>query len=343
MPPNARDEADGRMKDEACERLIAPQASPIKYEASYINIAMFTYFHTASAYGIYLAITEAKWATILLAIILHEAAIVGTTAGSHRLWAHRTYKAKLPLQILLMLLQSFACQYSAFHWARDHRLHHKFCDTDGDPHNATRGFFFSHIGWLLVKKHPEAKKRIKRIDMSDLMENKVLMFQKKYSTSFIGTICFILPTIFPMYFWNETFASAWHLTILRVLISLHVTFLVNSAAHAFGNKPYDRNITPSQSISISLATLGEGYHNFHHVFPWDYRAAELGNNAVNFTTLFIDFFAWLGWAYDLKTVGNDVIAKRVERTGDGTNLWGWGDKDMPKEHEEIAKVLSKGD
>jgi fatty-acid desaturase len=65
-------------------------------------------------------------------------------------------------------------------WARDHRVHHKYSETDADPHNAKRGFFFSHIGWLLCRKHPEVKKKGKKIDISDLENDPVLAFQKKY-------------------------------------------------------------------------------------------------------------------------------------------------------------------
>lgn len=65
----------------------------------------------------------------------------GITAGAHRLWAHRTYKAKLPLRILLAILQTASFQNHIYEWARDHRAHHKFTDTDADPHNATRGKF----------------------------------------------------------------------------------------------------------------------------------------------------------------------------------------------------------
>lgn len=64
-------------------------------------------------------------------------------------------------------------------WARDHRMHHKYSETDADPHNATRGFFFSHIGWLLVRKHPDLKNKGKGLDMSDLYEDKIALFQKK--------------------------------------------------------------------------------------------------------------------------------------------------------------------
>lgn len=79
---------------------------------------------------------------------------------------------------------------------------------------------------------------------------------------------------------------------------------------------------------MAILAFGEGWHNYHHVFPWDYKTAELGNYRANFTTFFIDCMAKIGWAYDLKTVAPDTIKRRIERTGDGTHhTWGWGDKD----------------
>lgn len=108
---------------------------------------------------------------------------MGITAGAHRLWAHRSYKAKWPLRLMLMIFNTIAFQDAAYHWARDHRVHHKYSETDADPHNATRGFFFSHIGWLLCKKHPEVKVKGKGVDVSDLKSDHILMFQKKYNRS----------------------------------------------------------------------------------------------------------------------------------------------------------------
>ncbi|XP_072933010.1 acyl-CoA Delta(11) desaturase-like [Epargyreus clarus] len=249
-------------------------------------------------------------------------AALGVTAGAHRLWSHRTYKAKMPLQIILMLFNCVACQRTVVKWARDHRLHHKYSDTDADPHNAARGLFFSHVGWMLVKKHPEAIEKGKLIDASDLTSNPVLMFQEKYAVYLFGSICFLVPTLVPIIFWDESLLNSWHVTLFRYAFSLNVAFLVNSAAHRWGYKPYDSRIMPSQSIFISILTLGEAFHNYHHVFPWDYRTAELGNDKINFSTKFIDFFAWIGWAYDLKTAPNHMIKTRIQRTGDGTNLWG---------------------
>lgn len=78
-----------------------------------------------------------------------------------------------------MLFQTAAFQNHLYEWVRDHRVHHKFTDTDADPHNAQRGFFFSHIGWLMVRKHKDVMNKGKTVDLSDLEADPVVMFQKK--------------------------------------------------------------------------------------------------------------------------------------------------------------------
>ena len=77
--------------------------------------------------------------------------------------------------MLLLLLQN-----DIYEWSRDHRVHHKFSETDADPHNARRGFFFAHVGWLLCKKHPQVKERGKTVDMSDLLQDPIVVYQRKY-------------------------------------------------------------------------------------------------------------------------------------------------------------------
>ncbi|KAH8353861.1 hypothetical protein KR084_009378 [Drosophila pseudotakahashii] len=307
------------------------------------NIIAFGYLHLAALYGAYLMVASAKWQTVITAYLLYVVSGLGITAGAHRLWAHRSYKAKWPLRVILVIFNTIAFQDAAYHWARDHRVHHKYSETDADPHNATRGFFFSHVGWLLCKKHPEVKAKGKGVDLSDLRADPILMFQKKYYMLLMPIACFILPTAGPMYFWGESFVNAWFVaTMFRWCFILNVTWLVNSAAHKFGGRPYDKFINPSENISVAILAFGEGWHNYHHVFPWDYKTAEFGKYSLNFTTGFIDFFAKIGWAYDLKTVSTDIIKKRVKRTGDGTHAtWGWGDVDQPKEEIEDAVITHK--
>lgn len=309
------------------------------------NILLFAYLHFAAVYGLWLMLTSAKWATGILAMTLYSMSGLGITAGAHRLWAHKAYKAKWPLRLILMVFNTIAFQDCAIHWSRDHRVHHKYSETDADPHNATRGFFFSHIGWLLCRKHPDVIAAGKKLDISDLEQDPILHFQRKYYLILMPLFCFILPTVMPVYLWGETWANAWFVaTMFRYCFILNVTWCVNSAAHKWGDKPYDQNINPAENRGVAIFALGEGFHNYHHVFPWDYKTAELGNYRMNFTTAFIDFFAKIGWAYDLKTVSTDIIKKRAERTGDGSHLlWGYGDTDQNQDEKNMIPIINKKD
>jgi len=271
---------------------------------------------------------------------------LGITAGAHRLWSHRAYKATWHLRLILMLLHTLAFQTSVHEWVRNHRVHHKNSDTDADPHNVHRGFFFTHYGWMLVRKHPAVKEKGKRIDWSDLDADPVLGFQKRYYLILMPILCFLIPSAVPVYLWGETWTNAYHIAaVLRQVVTLHMTLITNSITHwpdTWRKRPYDKNICPSENFMVSLLTLGEGWHNFHHVFPWDYKTAEIGGNRINPTTHFIDFCARIGWAYDLKTVPMSVVKKRVERTGDGTHeIWGWGDKDMTTSDKNLVHVINK--
>ena len=73
----------------------------------------------------------------------------------------------------------FPIQTHFYKWIRDHRTHHRYTETCADPHDATRGFFFSHIGWLMVKRDPAVKEYGSKIDMSDIAADPVIKFFDK--------------------------------------------------------------------------------------------------------------------------------------------------------------------
>ncbi|KAH8389181.1 hypothetical protein KR200_003935, partial [Drosophila serrata] len=296
------------------------QAQTWKQSLVWRNIIIFTVLHIASLYGGYLLVTQTKPATILFTFVIYSLGMLGLTAGTHRLWSHRSYKAKWPARLFLVILNCLTFQDSIFVWVRDHRMHHKYSETDADPHNTSRGFFYSHIGWLLVKKHPDVTIKGKGLDLSDIRADPIVMFQHKYYYYLMPLGCFILPTLIPWLCWNESLSSSYFVAaVLRWCVQLNMTWMINSSAHAWGNKPYDKAMNPSQNSFVSLMTFGEGWHNFHHVFPWDYRTAEWGGYSLSHATILINLFAKIGWAYDLKEVTPEMIKKRTLRTGDGTH------------------------
>jgi stearoyl-CoA desaturase (delta-9 desaturase) len=277
------------------------------------NVALFAVLHLTSLLGLYQLLFTAKWLTVGWVVVCWTISGVAITAGAHRLWAHKSYKAKLPLRIILVAMNCVAFQNDVIEWARDHRCHHKWTDTDADPHNVNRGFFFSHMGWLLTKKHPKIKEMGAKLDLSDLTSDPLLKFQRKYYLPLVIIGCFLFPTVVPVYFWGESAFIAFYTSALfRYCLTLHFTWLINSAAHTFGYRPYDVNITPAESVWTTVTAFGEGGHNYHHTFPQDYRTSEMAA-AFNLTKLFIDFFAAIGWAYDLKTVSDEAIDRQMSK------------------------------
>ncbi|XP_015789993.1 acyl-CoA desaturase [Tetranychus urticae] len=242
---------------------------------------------------------------------------MGVTAGAHRLWSHKSYKAKVPLRVYLALAFASCGQDDILTWARDHRVHHKYSETDADPHNASRGFFFSHQGWLLVKKHPAVKEKGKNVDLSDLYADPVVMWQRKYYFWLAMLTIVVIPVAFPYYYWNIPFWHCFMASGVRLLLVLHGTWLVNSAAHLWGTKPYDNTIGPvEQNFWKIWVFTGEFYHNFHHTFPQDYKASEWGwIGQLNSAAMFIELMAMIGQAYDLKTTPRKIVLARKSRTG----------------------------
>lgn len=166
---------------------------------------------------------------------------IGVTAGAHRLWSHHAYKAKWPLRVMLALFQTVGVQYSVYNWVRDHRLHHKYTDTDADPHNSNRGFFYSHVGWALIMPTAAFESKVTTVDMSDMEADWVVMWQYRLYAPLTVVLSYALPTVVPWWLWGEDLLVA-HLVAaqLRQVLTLHATFLINSAAHMWGLRPYDK-------------------------------------------------------------------------------------------------------
>ncbi|KAH8344512.1 hypothetical protein KR067_004605 [Drosophila pandora] len=351
MPPNSNEttgvlyESDAETQDGGLKKDLSQLKTTdgSKLQLVWLNIVLFIILHVSSLYGVWLIFTEADWRTTAAFLVIGTISGLGISGGAHRLWSHRTFKANLPLKLIFMFLNTIAFQDAVYIWARDHRVHHKFTETDADPYNSQRGWFFSHIGWLCCKKHPEVLAKGKQIDLSDLERDPVVMFQKKYYLILMPLLCFILPTVLPMYFWGESLKCSWHIVaLLRWCVTLNLIWLLNSSAHVFGKRSYDKSISPTDESFLIWLRYGEGYHNYHHVFPWDYKSAELGAYSNDLTTGFINFFARIGWAYDLKSVSPELVQKRVMRTGDGSHpVWGWGDKDHPCEDIRETTITHK--
>jgi len=192
------------------------------------------------------------------------------TVGYHRLFSHRSHKASWPLVLFYSIFGAGAFQNSIIEWCSDHRNHHKSTDSEDDPYSASRGFWYSHIGWIMVE---EEKFENDFSNVKDLQRSKIIRWQHR-NIFVIGAFSgIILPAIFG-YLIGGIAAAVGCLVwggLVRLVFVHHGTFLINSAAHIWGKQPYSQEDSSKDSFWLAFLTFGEGYHNFHHTFQADYR------------------------------------------------------------------------
>lgn len=279
------------------------------------NVVYLALWHVIALIGLVM-LPSVAWRTMLFNFLYASSGSIGVTAGAHRLWTHRTYKGVWPLRFWLMLNYSTTMPQSIYAWARDHRAHHKFSDTDADPHDARRGFFYSHVGWLMLRKDTPVLRGGLTLDLSDLERDWVVRLHRRYHLRMAILLIVVLPTLVPFIFWQEPLIKALCFTAFRHCFVLHGVWAINSWTHLYGTRPYDKTILAADNRWVeNVWRGGEGYHNFHHSFPSDYRASELSGSRINHCTLFIDACALVGLAYDLKTTSTEVVINKIQRSG----------------------------
>ncbi|MGZ3721974.1 MAG: fatty acid desaturase [Bdellovibrionales bacterium] len=244
------------------------------------------------------------WQIWVLFAVFYTLTAGSITAGYHRLFSHRTYEARPWLKIFYAFFGGAAFQNSILIWARDHRVHHRFVDTDLDPYSINKGFWYAHLGWMLTAQHPPVKMEPYG---RDLERDPIVMFQHKYYVPIAIIGCFGVPTLIG-YFMGSWLGGLAVGGFLRVVAVHHMTFFINSWCHFFGGQTYTDTNTARDSIFMAVATFGEGYHNFHHIFAEDYR------NGIRWyhwdpTKWMIQTFRVLGLAHSLKRAPQSEITR----------------------------------
>jgi stearoyl-CoA desaturase (delta-9 desaturase) len=272
-------------------------------------------YHLIGLYGLCI-LPNISWYNIYLTIFMCVFSGFGITMGYHRLWSHRSFKAKPILQIILALGGASAIQGSCIWWSKLHRLHHYRSDTEDDPYGPQKGFLYSHILWIFENRQIEA---LKRVDISDLKNNWILKYQHKYypyialfgSIGIPFAITLIYTLIKQIDFTYDIFIQTlvYPIAFARI-ITWHSTWFVNSLAHTFGNQTYGKSGTSRDHLFTALLTFGEGNHNFHHEFPFDWR------NAIKWyqydpTKWLIKLLHYMNLTYDLKEAKKEVIQMNI--------------------------------
>ncbi|KAJ7199680.1 delta 9-fatty acid desaturase protein [Mycena pura] len=286
-------------------------------ELNWLNVAILTVVPAISVAGIWC--TTLRWETALFSVVYYYITGLGVTAGYHRLWAHRSYNASTFLQYFLAVAGAGAVQGSIKWWSRGHRAHHRYTDTELDPYNAGEGFWWSHVGWMLIK--PRRKPGV--ADVSDLSKNAVVRWQHRYYLLLLLGMTFAIPTAVPWLGWGDARGGCVYGGFVRLLVVHHSTFCVNSLAHWLGDAPFDDKHSPRDHLVTALCTIGEGYHNFHHQFPMDYRNA--------FKWYQYDPTKWFIWVFPDNEVRKGQLTMELKRMHEAQEklVWPQDSNDLP--------------
>jgi len=230
------------------------------------TIAGLSLIHLAGIAGLVWIVLNPSLPTLVLTAVLYVACGLGITAGYHRLFAHRTYSPVAPVRWVLLAFGAATFQNSALSWSADHRAHHADTDGAGDPHAVTRGAWFAHLGWLFRRR--EASADVTRL--TDLGAVTSIRLQHRFYVAIAVGVGLVLPTVIAAQ-WGDPWGGLLVGGFLRTAVMLQATFCVNSLAHLIGKRRYDARSSARDSVVTALITFGEGYHSFHHRFPFDYR------------------------------------------------------------------------
>jgi stearoyl-CoA desaturase (delta-9 desaturase) len=216
--------------------------------------------------GLYAARYGVVWWEPVLCFSLVMTIGLSIGAGYHRYFAHRTYECHPVVEAFFLFFGALALQNSVLCWARDHREHHRWVDRDWDPYNIKRGALWAHILWVFYKEPPGKGFE----SVPDMTRNPRVMWQHRWA-SFLGIVFGLgFPTLVGALFGRPLGGLLWG-GFLRIVLVHHTTFFVNSVAHLWGSRPYSTESSARDNWLLAFFTHGEGYHNFHHKFPSDFR------------------------------------------------------------------------
>ncbi len=245
-----------------------------------------------------------SWAAVITAIALYLVRMFAITGFYHRYFCHRAYRTSRPMQFVFAIIGLTAVQRGPLWWASVHRHHHANSDEDHDAHSPhTKGFLWSHIGWLTSSKNfPTNYKAVR-----DLEKFPELVFLNRFDL--IGPLIlfgavFLFGTAL-QHFAPALGTSPWQMVVWGFFISttflFHGTCAVNSFAHIFGKKRFKTDDESRNSLLIALVTLGEGWHNNHHRYQSSARQGFYWWE-IDISYYVIRLMAALGIVWELRAV-----------------------------------------
>ncbi|MEU1017225.1 acyl-CoA desaturase [Streptomyces sp. NPDC005898] len=253
---------------------------------------------------------------LTLAAVMYVISIAGISTGYHRHFTHQSFKAARPLRIALALAGGMAMQGPVALWVAEHRRHHQFSDRPGDPHSPwafgtgrralLKGLWHAQIGWFARRRRADLAHYAPDI----LNDPDISRLDRWYWVTV--TVSFALPPLIGGLWtmsWSGAATAFFWGSLVRYAVVHHVTWSVNSVAHAFGRQHY-RSRDQSRDVRwVALLTFGEGWHNLHHADPTSARHGAL-RGQFDATAALIRLFERNGWAHDVRWPDKERLAAR---------------------------------
>lgn len=242
------------------------------------------------------------WPAVALCVGLHLlCGGVGICIGYHRLLTHRSFKTPKFVEYFLAFAGAMCLQGAPIEWVAMHRKHHQHSDTEGDPHSAREGFMWSHMWWVLWTPSRTQWESIMSRYGPDLLRVPFYRFLNKTHYLFAIAMAFLLFAIggWPFVIWGM---------FIRLVVTYHATWLVNSASHAFGYQSFKVKDLSTNCWWVALVSNGEGWHNNHHAFPSSARHG-LKWWEIDASYLFIRGMKLVGLASDIRLPSQEQMAR----------------------------------
>jgi stearoyl-CoA desaturase (Delta-9 desaturase) len=246
---------------------------------------------------------------LILLVVMYALVALGVTVGYHRMLTHRSFRAHPVIKLLLLILGSMAFEGPAIEWAATHTKHHARADREGDPHSPVDGFFHAHLGWIFRDREADP-----RVYCRHLLKDRIVTFVSK---TFLLWALLSLAIPFGLGWllggWALALTGVLWGGLVRMFLTHHVTWSVNSVCHTFGRRAFETTDRSRNEWIVGLLAFGEGWHNNHHAFP---RSAFHGLHwwQLDVSSYVIWTLERLGLARDVYRIPSAVVRERAART-----------------------------
>lgn len=274
----------------------------------WLRILPFIILHLACLAVFWVGVS---WFAVFFMLIFYFIRMFAITAFFHRYLSHKTFQTSRVVQFIFVLIGTMSAQRGPLWWAAHHRYHHRYTDTDHDPHSSKHGFWYSHVGWFLNEQNFSTRKEV----IKDWLKFPEIVWLDRFS------LPVVLITALAIYGFGEWLAGAypsfgtsglqllvWGFVVSTVLL-IHATLCINSLAHLYGSRDFETPDNSRNNLFLSIITLGEGWHNNHHYYAGSTRQGFFWWQ-IDITYYLLKVMSWLGLIWGIKPVPQRIYTAR---------------------------------